>query len=193
MTRTTSTLTVAQMLVLTSARQRPDLMILPLPASLRARGASQHRLLTSLLTRGLVAEQPNDDPARSWRNGDQGQHHALRLTEAGIRAAGSVIAPAVPIPEEPIRQISRPPEPGQASTPPTSAQGEARPGGKLGQILDAVAAGQGATLVDLIALTGWQPHTTRAALTRLRQRGFALRLVAEGGQKAYRLASTEAI
>jgi len=32
----------------------------------------------------------------------------------------------------------------------------------------------GATLADLVAATGWLPHTTRAALTRLRQAGHVL-------------------
>src|SRR3954453_16204907 len=33
---------------------------------------------------------------------------------------------------------------------------------------------QGATLVALVDATGWAPHTTRAALTRLRQAGHVL-------------------
>jgi hypothetical protein len=33
---------------------------------------------------------------------------------------------------------------------------------------------EGAALADLVAATGWLPHTTRAALTRLRQAGHAL-------------------
>src|SRR3954452_9909648 len=33
---------------------------------------------------------------------------------------------------------------------------------------------QGATLVDLVDATGWLAHTTRAALTRLRQAGHVL-------------------
>jgi hypothetical protein len=31
---------------------------------------------------------------------------------------------------------------------------------------------EGASLDDLVALTGWLPHTTRAALTGLRKKGF---------------------
>jgi len=32
----------------------------------------------------------------------------------------------------------------------------------------------GATLAELVAATGWLPHTTRAALTGLRKRGYAV-------------------
>lgn len=63
-----------------------------------------------------------------------------------------------------------------------------RPTGKLGHVLGAVAAKRGASLHELVELTGWQPHTTRAALTRLRQRGFAVGLREANGRKAYHLA-----
>ena len=48
------------------------------------------------------------------------------------------------------------------------------PAGKLGQIIAALSHPQGATLHDLATLTDWFPHTTRAALTRLRQRGWVI-------------------
>lgn len=62
-----------------------------------------------------------------------------------------------------------------------------RPGGKLGVILKAVERKRGATIAELTEATGWLPHTARAALTRLRQRGFPAALSEEGGRKAYRL------
>lgn len=45
---------------------------------------------------------------------------------------------------------------------------------KLDQILTSIQSRHGATLQDLTTLTGWQPHSIRAALTRLRQRGHAI-------------------
>lgn len=41
-------------------------------------------------------------------------------------------------------------------------------------IKDLLAREEGATLDDMIAATGWLPHTTRAALTGLRKKGFAI-------------------
>ncbi|WP_439620099.1 DUF3489 domain-containing protein [Hyphomonas sp.] len=41
--------------------------------------------------------------------------------------------------------------------------------------------GKGASITQLSELLGWQPHTIRAAFTRLRQRGYNIeRLKAEG-------------
>ena len=42
-----------------------------------------------------------------------------------------------------------------------AAEGQSRPGGKLGQVLIALEAARGATLAELTDLTGWLPHTTR--------------------------------
>jgi hypothetical protein len=77
-------------------------------------------------------------------------------------------------------QISRPATAAAASDP-------QRPAGKLGEVLTAVGAKPGATLVELVSLTGWQPHTARAALTRLRQRGFKVDLREAEGRKVYHL------
>jgi hypothetical protein len=240
---TTKTLSVAQLLVLTTAAQRPDHMVLPLPAGLRAHGAVQRKLLTSLLKLGLVEERSTEDQALSWRRDEQGHCHALRITAAGLEAIGGTepgeaeidnverAAPptqelgaeeAQPVPGvpgapttscAPAPEYTEAPEIGGAPAPgttgpratpgalagevptlPTGSEAPAapanaavRPGGKLGRILDAVAAEGGATLGELVALTGWQPHTARAAVTRLRQRGFDLRMAVAEGRKAYRL------
>ena len=48
----------------------------------------------------------------------------------------------------------------------------------------------GATLADLMAAAGWLAHTTRAALTRLRQAGHVLdKATGETGATAYRIAA----
>ena len=67
-----------------------------------------------------------------------------------------------------------------------------RPGGKLGLILDRLEVQTGATLGELVDTTGWQKHSVQGALSRLRTRGFAIRLEAREGRKAYRLESVEA-
>jgi hypothetical protein len=60
------------------------------------------------------------------------------------------------------------------------------PTGKLGQVLQAISGGTGATLTEITALTCWLPHTARAALTGLRRRGFPIQLIEADGRKAYR-------
>ena len=45
---------------------------------------------------------------------------------------------------------------------------------------------EGATLDQMISATGWQPHTTRAALTRLKARGYIVISTKADGIRIYR-------
>ena len=47
-----------------------------------------------------------------------------------------------------------------------------RGGTKLAEVVELLQRDRGATIDELIDATGWLPHTTRAALTGLRKRGF---------------------
>ena len=182
-------LSVAQLLVLSTAAQRPDHLVLPLPPTLRVRGATQQRLLASLLKAALVEELPVSDGALAWRQDESGQRFALRLTAKGLAAlAGEETPPvsgAIPTPVDPV--------PAPAATVPATEDAASdvvppsQPSGKLGNVLQAISADTGATLSELVALTGWLPHTTRAALTGLRKRGFTVELAEQQGRKAYRL------
>ncbi len=60
------------------------------------------------------------------------------------------------------------------------------PAGKLGLILGRLANKGGATVDDLVKATGWQKHSVHGALSRLRTRGFAIRLETVNNRKAYR-------
>ena len=50
---------------------------------------------------------------------------------------------------------------------------------------------RGTSVAELMAATGWLPHTTRAALTGLRKRGYALIREAADGGSVYRIAPTD--
>jgi hypothetical protein len=49
-----------------------------------------------------------------------------------------------------------------------------RGGSKLARVIELLERDHGATIAELIAATGWLAHTTRAALTGLRKRGYAV-------------------
>ena len=63
-----------------------------------------------------------------------------------------------------------------ADVPPADAASPSAPRGgtKLAQVLELLQRDQGATLDELVLTTGWFPHTTRAALTGLRKRGYSV-------------------
>jgi hypothetical protein len=66
------------------------------------------------------------------------------------------------------------------------------PTGKLAGVIEHIGRAGGATIDELVATTGWQPHTIRAVLSRLRRRGHAITLsTGTDGCKAYRLEQKE--
>jgi len=173
-----------QTLLLRSAAARANFSVLPLPEECKLRGAALHRTLTSLLQHGLVAEASTGTAAEVWRNTNaDGVSHGtgLTVTPAGLAAVG------VEEREQPTPDVanlpSEDPSPSAEATPAAP-----RPGGKLGAVIDAIARPDGASLDELAAMAGWLPHTTRAAVTRLRQRGHDVTLRTVAGRKAYCLA-----
>lgn len=70
---------------------------------------------------------------------------------------------------------------------PTAASAATQPlASKQGQLAALLLRDEGATLDQMIALTGWLPHTTRAALTGLRKKGYGIDSDKVDGIRTYR-------
>jgi hypothetical protein len=68
-----------------------------------------------------------------------------------------------------------------------------RAGSKLARVINLLQRSNGATIPILTEATGWLPHTTRAALTGLRKRGYAVvRARVGAGDSVYRIAGAAA-
>ncbi len=65
-----------------------------------------------------------------------------------------------------------------------------RQGTKTARVIELLKRDQGARLDELIAATGWLPHTARAALTGLRHRGYDVRLERGETGSVYRAIAT---
>jgi hypothetical protein len=57
---------------------------------------------------------------------------------------------------------------------------------KQQQLAALIVRDEGATLDQMIAVTGWLPHTTRAALTGLKKKGYAINSDKVDGVRTYR-------
>jgi hypothetical protein len=191
-TTTLKPLTETQMLVLTNAAQRSNRFVIPLPATVHARGSVKRNLLLALLKMKMIQESVVDDAAIAWRTDDDGKHLVLHLTPGGYLSA----CPPVEVPTADASVILADPVPAgtsandngaSATVDVTKPEAPMRPPtGKLGQVLQAISGDAGATLSEITALTGWLPHTARAAVTGLRQRGYPIQLIETDGRKAYR-------
>jgi len=207
-----NTMSEAQRLMLREAAKREDRFLQP-PAN--ARAASIRTLAGRLIDAGWVKEIKARNSAPIWRKDTaSGETYALKLTAKGGKAATAMIeatdgesaplvTPAVKKTGTPARRaahVSRAltPAPDALGGQPSPIQTRVpRPTSKLGRVLDMLAADAGATIGELTAATGWLQHTTRAALTGLRHRGYELsrtrkerdsasvyRIVASGGEAA---------
>jgi hypothetical protein len=88
-------------------------------------------------------------------------------------------------PAKPVAEAAVPPAPEHGAEPAPSHALT-----KQALIIGLLQRTEGATLADLVAATGWLPHTTRAALTRLRQAGHVLdKSKGETGATVYRIAA----
>ncbi|KAA2236440.1 DUF3489 domain-containing protein [Salinarimonas soli] len=173
------------LVLLSAASQRDDGLVAP-PETVAAASAS--KAMAALLEADLLAEVPVSAQAPAWREDEAGRPVGLRITAAGLGAialsegeghagAGGLDC-AFPSCEES----------GRARGTERTAPSAARAGTKRALVLDLLCRPEGATLADLASATGWLPHTTRAALTGLRQDGHAItRSTNEAGQSFYHI------
>lgn len=97
-------------------------------------------------------------------------------------------SPAAELQTVPTRIIDAQPDyPDKAS-----ARSPSKPSKKSAQVIALLEGGDGATLADLCAATGWQVHSCRAFLTGLRKKGRVLeRSHRVDGASVYKLMAVE--
>ena len=172
-------LTDTQLVMLSAAAQREDRCIAA-PPSLK--GAAAQKIATKLVAVGLAKEIKAKPGAHVWRRDDaNGQAYALKLTAAGLKAIAVEDAEAA----EPAVEISLPAtgevptnildhEAAAGNAAGSTAIAVPREGSKLAAVVELLRREGGATVEQLADAMGWLPHTTRAALTGLRKRGFGI-------------------
>lgn len=165
-------LTDMQLVLLSAAAQRDDGII---AITERLSGAVARQAGERLMRLGLADERPARRDERAWREDAGGDRFALTITTAGFAAIGldpedgseGVVAAEPQAPQPNARD---------RDTPHHSTHTKDRPhlGTKKAMIVDLMARPEGASLGELVAATGWLPHTTRAALSGMRKAGFAI-------------------
>jgi len=154
-------LSPAQSLLLRTAARRPDGRVIP-PDTLR--GGARVKVLTSLLQRGWI--EPADDG------------HVM--TDPGYAAIGQ----QRPVPPDDV-------QPMDATDDFQLLEGiPVRPGTKLAALVMALRRSQGATSLQLMLATGWQPHTVRGAISGMLRKKLGLNVVLaqnESGERVYRV------
>ena len=138
------------------------------------------RKISLVLTRAgraaiSVTEGAGRDRAAS---GSRRRSPKKSTSEVKIRDEGGSIADSAP--SGIIETATSDPAPASATVAHAPvANAQPRVGSKQALLVEMISKPEGATIDALIDATGWLPHTTRAALTGLRKRGFAIQRVAQ--------------
>jgi hypothetical protein len=186
-------LTDTQLIVLSSAAKH-DEGLATRPINLHA--AAAQKVASSLIGKSLVREIRAKADAPVWHENDDGRF-ALKITKAGREAIGvdddvedAASSPVITAASKPKKGTTKSAGAKSSTKAPASRtrataarkpagggdapSGQLRPGSKQAIIVDLLTRPKGAALEELIAATDWLPHTTRAALTGLRHRGYAI-------------------
>lgn len=165
-----------QLILLTTASQRDNGSLLPLPPALQDAADRANKAITALVKKVLAEEGPVTEPVFAWREED-GRLIGVRITDAGRAAIGV---------GEPDPEATPAPPPEEAAAPTGKKQT------KAALVLEMLQRAEGATLDELVTATGWLPHTTRAALTGLRKKGHQIEKGKRGDATCYTIAAKTA-
>ena len=171
-------LTDSQLTLLSKAAARDD------RAALAPQGmgkAAAAKVGSSLVARKLMREIRAKPGMPVWRE-DHGKNVSLVITRAGRHAiaVGDDRTASDRSTVEAARASAAakaPPAKTATQLEPRAIDGAPRPGSKQALVVEMLYTGEGASLDALVKATGWLPHTTRAALTGLRKRGFLVERV----------------
>ncbi|MFO7856319.1 MAG: DUF3489 domain-containing protein [Paracoccaceae bacterium] len=161
-------LTETQTLVLAAACARPGRSVLPITAP-GVRGGAASNVIAGLLGRGLAEERIADaepGPDEILRRDDDGRAVLLVASDAAVEILGGVgeLDPEdddAPEPETPGGDVADDEaeapsiETGDPTPTPTPT---IRAGTKQATLIAMLRADGGATLDEIVAATGWQPH-----------------------------------
>lgn len=164
-------LTDTQLILLSHAAQQESSSFLPLPETLTAKGAAAAKSIASLVKRGLGEEREVTAAALTLRQ-DGDLKFGMFITNAGRQAIG--------IDDDADAGTAN--DSSQVATPPVQPAPRAT---KAAAVLAMLQRPEGATLDELVAATGWLPHTTRAALTGLRKKGHTIAKEKRGDATCY--------
>jgi hypothetical protein len=176
-------LTETQSLILNVGAQRPGSLAMPLPKGLH--GAAAKKVVDMLVGRELIAEVDANigkgEPL--WRETGDGHGTTLVVTEAGLNAIG--IEPVV---SRTMANLRRAPREPVKPTPVTQ-----RTGTKQAQLIAMLQAPGGGSIDEVVAVTGWQAHTVRGAISGVLRKKLGFSVLSgkvDGRGRVYRIADT---
>ena len=165
-------LTDTQRTILITACSRAD-GFLTRPVTLH--GTAAVKVAAKLIDQALVQEVPAKLSWPIWRMNEDGRAFSLKILKEGRMLVQSSPDKVAGKPGSKDALPASTAKPSEADTIGSAVKnGDGKPGGKREVVLCLLQRQGGASIGDLMAATGWLPHSTRAALTGLRKTGLAI-------------------
>lgn len=167
-----------QLVILSTACQRADRLVLPLPD--RLKGGAAAKVIASLAAKGLIAEvdAKRGDPV--WREIGDGHGVTLVATEAALVALG--IEGTTPTPTKPAKPPQARQKAAKGRKKPAKAETETREpraGTKQARLIALLQRAKGATVEEVASELGWQHHTVRGAIAGALKKKLGLEVTSE--------------
>jgi len=183
----------SQLVILSTASQRPDGCVFPI--TLKLKGNAIGNVLKSLLTKGLLEEVPGRADDTLWRY-DDGAPLTLKASPAayrhlGIDAEATSAIDALPDRDRPSGK-RKPAEAAQTAAP---VEADAKPrkepsvrkDSKQAQMIAMLRRAKGATVEEIAETLEWQRHTVRGAIAGALKKRLGLEVVSEKSGKRGRI------
>jgi len=160
--------------ILELANSREDGMVLPFPDDMKLKGGAAQKVLGSLVSKGFIKKA---------------RDQYFIITNAGREAIGADLVVEEPEAEEPAAEEAE--EPKTKAKPAQSDKAGKIPKGKLGEMLALLKREEGATVSDLMEVTGWQKHSVRGAISGQLKKKYSLKIeqiATKNDETAYHIA-----
>jgi hypothetical protein len=174
-----------QLIILGKACERPDGAVYPLTTKLQ--GGAVTKVLSSLIIKGLLKETRAKRDETVWRRDDEDRPLTLHATPAAYQALGIEQETSVPetaAPDKPKR--TRVAKVSKATEKPTRTRADS----KQAKLIAMLKSPKGATVDEIVAAFGWQPHTVRGAIAGALKKKLGLDVTSEkveGRGRVYRI------
>jgi hypothetical protein len=182
-----------QLVILGAAAQRADGSLLPFPQSLSVEGAALGKVVETLCKRKLAEERKIINGAPEWRRDEERRPLGLFLTNAGLLAIGVDAAEktrpspaAASMPRQRKTAAAIPHGKGRKAPPASSKRRAAPAQSKQDLVIQMLRRRSGVSIEDIIAKTGWQPHSVRGFFSGLVKKKLKLPLVSDVGKDGVR-------
>lgn len=176
-------LTDTQTIILSWAAARPDNLAMPLPKGLH--GAAAQKAVAAMIARGWLEEVEANlrrgEPL--WRETGDGHGTTLVATEAGLAAIGIepvVASTTVNLRKAKLELAFAPEDAAKASAGPATPKPVAiRAGTKQAEIIALIQRPQGASISEIVEVTGWAAHSARGMISGGLKKKLGLPIISE--------------